>query len=487
MHIFKIALRNTSRQVRRTSLLSGAIAFGIMIIILLNSLTNGLTETVKENVSQALAGHIYITASEVTESGIEVARVSDDEVILEAVESSGIEYTTVSHRTSFTGTLSLGSKKTEERVTGIDIAEEQMLLDSLVVKEGSIDAFLADGHSIILSEGLARSIRAEVGDEILIRLVTQTGQNNLGEFTLDVILPDEGSFGSDRAYAHLGYVNELVNMPADASETINITLVDMDDTSEAALRLIDELEKTVEIQDAAEQREAMMNSDGAAGAMIDAMRDSMGIEEETDGEGEADNGQRGFGGGAPPMMGPAGRGRMFGAGITRSSLPPGTVTFKLNTIDDYTGAISQLVSTLNYIGYAVFAVLLLITMVGITNTYRMMMLERIKEIGTMRAMGVHRKQVRRIFLYEAGITACIGAAAGLVVSLGIMLVTGLLSFPEAGDFTMLLDSGHVGYSMDPGVTVGLFIIIVLFSMLAASSPAGKAARVAPAEALRTTK
>ena len=177
---------------------------------------------------------------------------------------------------------------------------------------------------------------------------------------------------------------------------------------------------------------------------------------------------------------------MFGGSVSRSKLPPGTVTLKLNTIDDYTGAISQLVSTLNYIGYSVFAILLVITMVGITNTYRMMMLERIKEIGTMRAIGVHKKQVRNIFLYEAGITAFIGAVAGLVTAAVIMMATGFIPFPAAGDLTMLLRSGRIGYSVSPVVVAGLFIVIVLFSMLAASNPAKKASRIAPAEALRTT-
>lgn len=480
MEIFKIAFRNTSRQTRRTGLLAGAIGFGAMIILLINSFTNGLTENVKENFARSLSGHIYITATEITDSGIEVNRISDDSIIIDGIEDSGIEYLSISHRSSFFGSLSLGSKTTEQEISGINIEEEEALLETLVLKEGSLDAF-DDRQALLLSEQVARSIRAEAGDEILVRLTTQTGQNNLGEFTVAAILPDEGEFGSDRAYAHISYVNELLNMPEGASASINITLNNMAETAAATEAVITAIEKTTAIQDAAEQHDAMINDDATTSTMMSIMRESMGIEEESE---EAEGSTGGDMGG---MRGGAGGGMMgmMRNPVTRSDLPPGTVTYKVNTIDDYTGAISQLVDTLNYIGWGVFAILLLITMVGITNTYRMIMLERIKEIGTMRALGVQKRQVKNIFLYEAGITAFTGAAVGLAVSAILMLVAGLIPFNNAGNLTIMLSAGHLGFSINPVIVAGLFIVIVLMSMAAASSPARKAAAVEPAEALRS--
>ncbi len=61
MNLLKIAYRNVSRQKRRSNLLALAIAFGVMIIILVNSLTAGLIENTEKNFSTALGGHIYIT------------------------------------------------------------------------------------------------------------------------------------------------------------------------------------------------------------------------------------------------------------------------------------------------------------------------------------------------------------------------------------------------------------------------------------------
>ena len=453
MQIFKIALRNTGRQLRRTGLLAGAIAFGTMIIIILNSFTNGLSENVRNNMSQALAGHIYITADEVLESGRSVKRITDERFIIDAVEESGIDYLSISHRTGFSGTISFGPRKTEQRISGINTDEERLLLDSLRAEEGSLDAFAGDREGIVLSSPVAFKIGASAGDQILVRLTTATGQNNLGEFTISAILPDEGAFGSDRAYAHIDYVNELVNMPEGSSETINIMLADIDGTAAAAAALIGKLEQTAEILDADEQA-AKLNS------QLGSLTEN-----------------------APAARSPRAAGRRRNT-AEKSDLPAGTITYKLNTVDDYTSIINQLVSTLNYIGYAVFTILLLITMVGVTNTYRMMMLERISEIGTMRAIGLKRRDIKKIFLYEAGLVALLGAAAGLAAALIVMLLTSMISVPNAGDLTMLLKGGRIGYLISPFVTGGVFTGIICLSMAAVSGPAKKAAKIPPAEALR---
>ena len=60
MNISKISMRNITRQKKRSFLLGGAIAFGIFIIITIGSFTTGMTETLKENFTSIMGGHIYI-------------------------------------------------------------------------------------------------------------------------------------------------------------------------------------------------------------------------------------------------------------------------------------------------------------------------------------------------------------------------------------------------------------------------------------------
>ena len=59
-----MALRNLNRQKKRTLLLGGAIAFGLMIVTLLNGFAGSFIENVSENFSHLMAGHIFIDGVE---------------------------------------------------------------------------------------------------------------------------------------------------------------------------------------------------------------------------------------------------------------------------------------------------------------------------------------------------------------------------------------------------------------------------------------
>ena len=71
--------------------------------------------------------------------------------------------------------LIFGSQQTMHIVYGVDFAEEDKLLDSLVVTEGSLDELGANDDVIILPQPVGERLGVEVGETILIRLETLTG------------------------------------------------------------------------------------------------------------------------------------------------------------------------------------------------------------------------------------------------------------------------------------------------------------------------
>ncbi|MFW6252500.1 MAG: hypothetical protein ACOC4F_01105, partial [bacterium] len=89
--LLRTALRNLSRQKRRTVLLSGAIAFGVMIVTVINGFAGSFLENVTQNFGQLLAGHIFIEGVERAEPGEEIQIIRDDEALLAAIERSGID------------------------------------------------------------------------------------------------------------------------------------------------------------------------------------------------------------------------------------------------------------------------------------------------------------------------------------------------------------------------------------------------------------
>ena len=106
------------------------------------------------------------------------------------------------------------------------------------------------------------------------------------------------------------------------------------------------------------------------------------------------------------------------------------------------------------------------------NTLALSIYERTRELGLLRAVGMSRRQVRRIVRYESVITALIGAVLGSI--LGVVFAV-IISRPLADEgFTL---------SIPVGTLIVLLVLAVLAGVLAAIGPARRASRLDVLEAL----
>ena len=132
--------------------------------------------------------------------------------------------------------------------------------------------------------------------------------------------------------------------------------------------------------------------------------------------------------------------------------------------------ISGLTSVLNIL-YVLLALSVLVSLFGIVNTLVLSVFERTREIGMLRAIGMTRRQVRRMIRHESVITSLIGAAIGIV--LGIVLAALLIARVDFIAFTF------------PTTQVILFAIAaILVGIVAAIFPARRAAKLDPLKALQ---
>ncbi len=148
-------------------------------------------------------------------------------------------------------------------------------------------------------------------------------------------------------------------------------------------------------------------------------------------------------------------------------------------------AVISLEYALGLITFVAVMILFLIILVGVVNTLRMTIRERTREIGTTRAIGMQRGDVRNIFLLETGFLALFSSLIGTAMAFGAMWI---LSLPRinAGDnpMGMLLVNGHLHFSPTIWGVLLYLLFIVFMAVVTAWFPARKAARLSAADALR---
>jgi ABC-type antimicrobial peptide transport system permease subunit len=122
--------------------------------------------------------------------------------------------------------------------------------------------------------------------------------------------------------------------------------------------------------------------------------------------------------------------------------------------------------------YVMLTLAVVISVFGMINTLVLSVYERTREIGMLRAIGMTRRQVRRMIRHESIITALIGAAIGL--PLGIFL---------AALVNRALSQFEPRFSIPWGQLAILTAIAIVIGILAAIMPARRAAKLNPLEAI----
>jgi putative ABC transport system permease protein len=162
--------------------------------------------------------------------------------------------------------------------------------------------------------------------------------------------------------------------------------------------------------------------------------------------------------------------------ISRSSLEHSLASYpdtKIETEDEFVKSQSSWISTMTNLLYVLLALSVVVSLFGMVNTLVLSVFERTRELGMLRAVGLTRRQTRRMVRHESVITALIGAALGL--PLGILL---------AASVTHAIGKYGVAFSFPVGSIVAFTITAIVAGILAAVAPARRASRLDVLSALQ---
>lgn len=154
-------------------------------------------------------------------------------------------------------------------------------------------------------------------------------------------------------------------------------------------------------------------------------------------------------------------------------------SYDVMTFAEMRSSIMQMVNILQY-GLMGFGALAIIASIfGIINTQYISVLERTRQIGLMKSLGMRARDVSRLFRYEAAWIGFLGGTIGVVLAYLVTLLNPLITQ------SLKLEAGTQLLKMDWLMSGILIIGLMLVAIISGWFPSRKAAKLDPIEALRT--
>jgi ABC-type lipoprotein release transport system permease subunit len=138
--------------------------------------------------------------------------------------------------------------------------------------------------------------------------------------------------------------------------------------------------------------------------------------------------------------------------------------------------------------FIIMSIIFLALAFGIVNTMLMAIMERIKELGMLMAIGMSKKKVFWMIMLETVFLTLCGSLVGMALGALILKITGHtgLDFSSVGEGFEAVGFAAVVYpNIEWGFFFGIIVLVVLVGVLSSIAPARKALKMKPIDALRT--
>ncbi len=415
---------------RRTLFLGTAIAAVTALLVLLTGLSTGVRETMIDTATTLSTGHVNVGGFFKVTAGQAAPVVTDYKRVIEVAKKTVPEMEFVVHRgrgwakvVSDTGSMQMG-------ITGIDVRSEPKFASVLQLVSGTLDD-LAQPGTILIFDNQAEKLGVKVGDAVTISAPTTRGTNNTVDVRIVAIAHSLGLLSTWNSFIPIDTLRKLYQFNQDSTGVVQIMLArkDLDHIPQISARLRTALEQAGWRVMAADPRAFWMKFQSVAR--------------------EDWTGQK----------------------------------LDVTSWEDEISFMTWTLKALQGMSVVLIAILIAIIIIGIMNTMWIAIRERTREIGTLRAIGMQRREVLWMFLLESimlGLFATVaGVTAGAAIASGVNAMH--LHVPTGLQFFLMSPFLHI--AVHGAALIQSVVAITLVTALAALYPSLRSARLRPVVAM----
>jgi len=420
--LLRVAWRNFWRQLHRFQVILTALAVGFAVLVVMIGVTSGMTQTLKNKAARYFGGDVTVF------SFAPDRRIANEAEVVKALKS-GPGFQALCRRTEYYGgdaTLFFGGESVRQRkLVGVDWSAEGPQFALLDWMAGGPIA-PGDEKGLLISKATADRLLVRCGDDVTVVFNTLAHQRNSLSLVVRGIFRDTSFFGY-ASYTDIKTLDTALGMEPGAVTELGAILGPGWSSTDFGASLVDLLAAKLPTYPLISSRQGQ----------VDAMVRS-------------------------------GSGKSVG----------------VMTLDANLAQIDDILNSLMAVTWLACGLFLAILMIGVGNTYRMIIFERTQEIGTLRAMGISRQRLIGLLLSEASFLGWAGVALGSLF--GSLALWGLRS-PDFSDNTLallFLQEGRLAPWLPPVPFAGAALTLVVVTVLGAGVPALRAARLRPVDALR---
>jgi ABC-type lipoprotein release transport system permease subunit len=426
----RIALMNLVEHRRRTIFLGVAIAAVTALFVLLTTLSIGIRQTLIDTATTLSTGHLNVGGFFKPTAGQAGPLVADYQKITRIVRKSVPEMSFLVERGRGYGKIVSDKRSMQSGIAGIDIDAEPAFKSVLDIKDGHIDD-LAQPNTLLIFEEQAKKLDLKVGDAVTISTQTPRGVANTIDCRVVAIARDIGLLSQFNIFVPSDALRTLYQLRPDVTGAIQIHVKRqyVDDLGPIAARLRRTLEQ--------------------AGYRV--------MEPDP---------------------------RPFWAkfqSVTREDWTGQKLD--VTTWEDELSFIMWTLKALQGLSVVLMVILIAIMITGIMNTLWIAIRERTREIGTLRAIGMQRTGIARLFLLEASLLGVAGASCGVLLGVltSLLINAARIHVPLSVQLFLMRDTLQLAFV--PSTLGYAVVLITLVTGLAALYPSLRAARLKPVDAM----